>query len=737
MAHLIFTRVCARRSLSIPPLSRIVSSLSDTDVLTAMYWVESVDERAEHEDEDEADVDTHTDTQKGVRTRTRTQDKRSTSAAAETETRNRPMRETHSDHKCKFGGKERKRDGKGRILRLRTKPAADSVPTVKYSTPVHRPFQDLVTAEVASEHPKLEAFFAWLTKHGFEDYGKFRLSRSVFAGYGAVAAAPVSADEELFSVPAKLSIFAASPFASPVTRSALARVRSALALNDTIMSTSDLIQLSVLILLEKRQADSIWAPSIALISEPVCPAFYSMSEAEELQNPWLQSIRSKMLEELYAIFVSLLADAEFAAIVLSLYPPLSSPLYRVRAVASLDLPPEEVRLLALKGEFLWALTAVMQRSFRWRDGERVMVPLLELFNHKPGVPTNYYYTTLPNRPFVLRMADARNGDELSFPLDKKAILFASSRNLTAGEEIFISYHTELNSVTSLMQYGFVSPANPLDFIQLHLIMPTHEHEEITALRNRLWARVTGRPPSDSPLFANVGRDGLLDSTFLAAAAVGVMDPLEAKRLAETDAEPMPMRWQRFSPALRVYTCRALHVILGQCLSAFPTSLADDLELLRTARVHPSLPRGATRRPDPHSGLSLSRNAHTALLFRIEVKKLIELTQQQLDLASDLILNDLPLPEPMLLETQLRSARAATQSSGDQRRPAFPLIALEAHIDWVFPHNDSLSDTDPLSRSPARPRPTPLGNASSPPPSPPFSSLSSSPLLQVVAVPLEA
>ena len=115
-------------------------------------------------------------------------------------------------------------------------------------------------------------------------------------------------------------------------------------------------------------------------------------------------------------------------------------------------------------ELLWAANTVMQRSFAWGDAraQYVMIPYLDLINHRPGVDNNYFYDDInctaldaPGAPPVYRMpsslapAPGLGAAAVPLPCERvlfhmppgvvKAMTFAADANRTKGEPLHITY----------------------------------------------------------------------------------------------------------------------------------------------------------------------------------------------------------------------------------------------------------------------------------------------------------
>jgi len=214
----------------------------------------------------------------------------------------------------------------------------------------------------------------------------------------------------------------------------------------------------------------------------------------------------------------------------------------------MDLPEmEKYRSADQDYEFLWAVSTVLQRSFDWGPDTRreyVMVPYLDMINHKPGVQNNYYYS---HGPFTFIN---RDGSVERKPMSRSMVLGVDADH-KAGTEINIAYSTSSNNIQLLLQYGFLVQDNSQDYIIITMQEP--KDEEIARQVEAL-----------GPVIS-VGLNGVVSSDFIR----GINVVMNGK------------------PEVTVEAYKKVLKFVDADLKKFSTSVGEDIAYLKS---HPGLDR---------------------------------------------------------------------------------------------------------------------------------------------------
>ncbi len=277
-------------------------------------------------------------------------------------------------------------------------------------------------------------------------------------------------------------------------------------------------RLALLVLLERYNPSSFFAPYLSALSPPTLPVSLSESEEAELQDPllgtWIRE-QGKTVDEEWRRLSSALPHR---------FPDIVTP-------GVIDA-----------SSWHWAYGHVVQRTFTVDvDDEEVwvLVPGMDLCNHD-STSRNAYFA-----------------EEDGWHLE-------TTRALGAGEPITIHYGKEKNSADFFLYYGFVPPDNVNDRVSLRLELdatdPNRDEKrdalELLGLTDK----------------CRVGADGVLPTAFLNAALLWGLAGDEF-RAEETD-------WRQ--PGFESRTLDRLAAVLEERLARFPTTLDEDGALSSSA-----------------------------------------------------------------------------------------------------------------------------------------------------------
>lgn len=120
----------------------------------------------------------------------------------------------------------------------------------------------------------------------------------------------------------------------------------------------------------------------------------------------------------------------------------------------------ELALSGRRQDFLVAVSTVCQRAFEWGKSELVLVPFLDMVNHRTNSTNTYVYalsSSLPVRESAGHIVEkpAATGWRLQVGEDH-----------TIGEEVLDTYGNGRSSVQMLLDYGFLEADNPADYVIL-------------------------------------------------------------------------------------------------------------------------------------------------------------------------------------------------------------------------------------------------------------------------------
>jgi len=293
-----------------------------------------------------------------------------------------------------------------------------------------------------------------------------------------------------------------------------------------------LTEMGLITMFERRDSKSFYAAYLKIIQDPLCPAFYNDQELAEFQYPWIKTWRLYFLSDSIRNFRKLMELPDMA----------------------------KFRTQDQDYEFLWAVSSVLQRSFDWGPDTRreyVMVPYLDMVNHKPGIANNYYYS---HGPFTLQKREG-GVERKSMP---RSMVLGADADYKAGQEIHIAYSTSSNNIQLLLQYGFVVQDNEHDYIILTMQEPKDE-------------QISSQVEALGPVIS-VGLNGVVSSDFIR----GINVVMTGK------------------PEISIEAYQKVLKFVELDAQKFKTTLAEDINLLK------------------HGGLS--RPKWSAIAYRVEAKK---------------------------------------------------------------------------------------------------------------------
>jgi hypothetical protein len=233
----------------------------------------------------------------------------------------------------------------------------------------------------------------------------------------------------------------------------------------------------------------------------------------------------------------------------------------------------------------------------------VLIPLLDLLNHSPVPDAYYYYTVLPSLARVGSVAELRSALGLAAkdagaspppppppqqpqpPLsDRHVMLLVAARALDADAEVSIRYNEQLNAVSELLQYGFVSSLDGRnDFVQLFL---RFDEPRAAALQS-IFAAL------DLPRVSFACADAVVPLRFAHAVAVAQLPPTDTAGWAgegggaeaARDAVLATLRARLADKQLVAAALEHVGRRVASVLASLPTSLETDESLLAAAATH--------------------------------------------------------------------------------------------------------------------------------------------------------
>ncbi|WP_043434171.1 SET domain-containing histone-lysine N-methyltransferase [Cystobacter fuscus] len=229
------------------------------------------------------------------------------------------------------------------------------------------------------------------------------------------------------------------------------------------------------------------------------------------------------------------------------------------------------------GEFVWARLSVSSRLFSLKKGGflgQTLVPMADMLNHRRP-PDVLWETTEDGESFVMKANNA----------------------VAAGDEVHDSYGAKSNDLM-LLHFGFVTDDNEHDeaFLGLRIL----DGDPLAATKQMLLmlpSPTAARPFKISRPYVHTTTRMAFSFLRIAAAVPNDIEDISSRVMSgERALGPLSVENEENVLELLAATCQAR-------LSIFPTSLAQDEELLR--------------------GESLSPNARNCVLVRRAEKQLIE------------------------------------------------------------------------------------------------------------------
>jgi len=290
-----------------------------------------------------------------------------------------------------------------------------------------------------------------------------------------------------------------------------------------------------------------------------------------------------------------------------------------------ELLPAPLNVLHEVDEFLWALSTVLQRSFGWGSAkiEYAMVPYIDLINHRTTASHRYMYrdkTLLTSR---------LSSDEHTFCTVKSGVVrtmtLESDDHRPAGEQLFISYSSVANTVQMLLQYGFVTPNNPNDYLVLQL-----RNSDSDPFKANLSAEIMQL--YDLTDFGVLKRNGLLPLKFLKSLAFALsgslrivheLDVVAHSMLANPHSREMQPRPSGTDPDLAEANLDVVSFEMwSTLLEAYKVIEESTRVVLASYSVITTVEQDSALLMDDSFRENLSRNAFAAVSFRLECKRFV-------------------------------------------------------------------------------------------------------------------
>jgi hypothetical protein len=449
----------------------------------------------------------------------------------------------------------------------------------------------------------------WLFTNGVNSPGIIQQQPVGATGKGLFVTKNVKKGEVFFTVPVYTFLYTESPMVSPLTFQALTFFRMNMRVPGFPLQDLDLTEMALLVYMERKNPNSFFAPYLDTLQDPDCPAFYSPEEISSLQGSYLESWRTYFLRGAFKNFERLLAMDEFLA----------------RFVA-----PGAARDVQVE-EFLWATSTVLQRSFSWGPRERrgyLMVPWLDMVNHKRGTDNDYTYRT-QSLSVTNIMRDRFAGTPRG---SIKVIQFAADADKEAGEQVFISYTDTSTSAQLLLQYGFSDGNSTHDYLMFDL---GESNPVVTKAAEMLDTRVE----------SIVKLDGLVDIRFLQLVAVALVNDTKASRTAANRVAEhfnMPHTQIVESDADQDESDDAVAVPKGATLVSQVFSALVQAIDQRLARYPSSLEADTSVLADNERTSVMNRNEYAARMFTAQSKQFqVDVKAQLLTFIATLESDQLP------------------------------------------------------------------------------------------------
>lgn len=232
--------------------------------------------------------------------------------------------------------------------------------------------------------------------------------------------------------------------------------------------------------------------------------------------------------------------------------------------------------------WVWAYCNLFSRAVRlaFADEQKefvALVPYIDLFNHNPNANT-----------YIKAVSESENN--LAFGLDEKerSILVLADRYYDKYDQIYISYGAKSNGQLLLL-YGFSTERNAKDFVEIPVGQLLYSVWMGKAKRARL--KELGLESNAYPLFRDRFTQEML--TFMRLATMEPQD-LGLDEDAEFDEVVKRLSKIDLSSASEELSERkaliCLRGIVSSAMEGYPTTLAEDEELLRDRSMFELLPR---------------------------------------------------------------------------------------------------------------------------------------------------
>lgn len=333
----------------------------------------------------------------------------------------------------------------------------------------------------------------WLLEAGFRDFGALKNVWRGQEGRTMVARRPVARGTPEFAVPINCTVYVTSPHLAPETEAELLEFGRRFRMPGAVVDDYEMAQMGLIVMVERTLPHSYWAPYFAVVQDPISPPLFTEEQLDMLQYDLLKQYSTYFISDAIS---ALEVHAE------------RSPRFR-------HLPPQQRR-----HDIIWALQTVMQRAFDWGPDNRreyVLVPYLDMINHRFNVANSYYYTSrvlanATSEPFAEHVTSAAGVEFVRIP---HSMAINADKDYVEGEEVAISYSFSSNTVQLLLQYGFVLDENPSDYLMIAVRPSKNDQGRVP---RRLLPYV-GNEELKLRESVTVGRDGLVPEGFVKLASV--------------------------------------------------------------------------------------------------------------------------------------------------------------------------------------------------------------------------
>lgn len=323
-----------------------------------------------------------------------------------------------------------------------------------------------------SDDPKFQRLCEWAVKNKFHSTGLVKTRYSENAGVGVVATRDLKSGDEFFNVPVEEMVYTTNPHLSDTTQKLLQLFREVMRRPGYVAEDFELTEMAIIVMYERRNPESFFHPYLDTLQFPWAPLFMSEEKLKEFEYDLFTQYASYFVSDCLKNWRALLTHPRM----------------------------EFARTPEIEQEFLWAASSVLQRSFDWGPDNRreyVMVPILDMVNHRFDITNNYYYSSSP----LTRRMDDGSIQQTETPT---GMVWAADKDVKEGEELFISYTYSSNNVQLLLQYGFVNPQNPYDYITFQINPPASTSD------------IDAQTASSYGLFHSIGVNGIVSKQFLDA-----------------------------------------------------------------------------------------------------------------------------------------------------------------------------------------------------------------------------